>query len=174
MAPTTVPAVAPYADLATSLPETLEGYRVDTGAKATGVLDMNAAIAAENDHQAERALLETRHYKAGYARAFTNGTNHVYMLAYRFGDAADASLYMKDGFINLYGKGASEYDVDGIPGAQGFSQSMNSDGLPAVVHGVAFTKDNRFFLVFVRAGSSDANNTPVKAQELALAIRPIL
>lgn len=167
LAPTTVPAAGPYADLASSLPQGLDGYRIDTGAKATGELDMNAAVAAETDQQSERALLETRHYKAGYARAFTNGTNHVYMLVYRFGDATDASLYLKDGFINLYGKGASEYDVTSIPGAQGFSQSTNVEGLPAVVHGVGFTRDNRFFLVFTRSASSDASNSPVVAEQLA-------
>jgi hypothetical protein len=164
-APTTVPQAPPYAELAASLPESLDGYRIDTGAKATGSLDLNAAVVAESDHQGERALLETRHYKSGYARAFTNGMTHVYLLAYRFGDANDASLYLTDGFINLYGKGASEYDVAEVPGGRGFSQSTTIEGSPAVVHGVAFTKDNRFFLAFTR--SATTGTSPMEAAQLA-------
>jgi hypothetical protein len=162
--PTTVPQATPYAELAADLPESLDGYRVDTGAKATGSLDMKAAIAAEADHQAEQALLETRHYKNGYARAFTNGDNHVYMLAYRFGNANDASLYMTDGMINLYGKGANEYDVADVPGGKGFSRSTTYDGSPAVVHGVTFTKDDRFYLVFTRSAGT---TSPTEAAQIA-------
>jgi len=162
-APTTVPSSGVYADLAAALPESLDGYRVDTGAKATGALDLEAAVAAESDRSAERALLETRHYKSGYARAFTNGNNHVYMLVYRFGGANDASLYMTDGMINLYGKGANEYDVADVPGGKGFSRSTTYNGSPAVVHGVTFTKDDRFFLVFTRSATT---SSPTEAAQL--------
>lgn len=125
---------------------------------------MNAAVAAESDAQAERALLETRHYEAGYARAFTNGSTDVYMAIYDFGSAQDASLYMTDGFINLYGKGASTYDVVGVPGGKGFSNGTESNGSPAIVHGVAFSKSDRFVLAFTRSAST---STPEEAKRFA-------
>jgi hypothetical protein len=165
--PTTVPQEAPYAALATVIPEDLEGYSVDTGAKATGTLDINAAVAAESDQQAERALLETRHFEAGYARAFTNGEVDAYMAVYDFRNADDARLYAQDGIINLTGKGAGIYEIAEIPGAQGFSQSTNADTRPAVVHGVVFAKGDRFVLVLTRSPST---TTPDKAKELALTL----
>jgi hypothetical protein len=61
---TTVPSDGPFAPLAAVLPETLDGYRIDMGAKATGALNLEAAAAAEPDSQAERALLETRHFES--------------------------------------------------------------------------------------------------------------
>lgn len=165
--PTTVPKQEPFAALATVLPETLDGYQVDTGAKATGSLDLNAAVAAEPDQAAERALLETRHFEAGYARSFTNGATDVYMTVYDFKGAADAKFYAADGVINLTGKGASIYDIPDIPGAQGFSQGTNADSKPAVIHGVVFPKADRFVLVFTR---SAASSTPAQVKELATSL----
>ena len=86
------------------------------------------------------------------------------MVVYDFGDNNDASLYLADGFITLYGKGASTYDVAEVPGARGFSQGVETDSGPAVVHGVAFAKADRFVLVFTRSTST---STPVEATQLA-------
>jgi hypothetical protein len=165
--PTTVPQEAPFAALATVVPETLDGYEIDTGAKATGSLNMDAAVAAESDQSAERALLETRSFEAGYGRAFTNGETDVYMTVYDFETADDARLYAADGIINLTGKGASIYDVPEIAGAQGFSQATNADSRPAVVHGVVFSKNDRFVLIFTRSSSTAS---PSQAKDLAVLV----
>lgn len=162
--PTTVPVDAPFRDLAAVLPERLDGYVLATGAKATGSLNLDAAVSAEHDAAAERALLETRHYQAGYGRAFRNQSSSVYMAVYDFRNAEDAALYQSDGLITLYGKGASTYDVGDIPGARGFSQGVESNGAPAVVHGVTFTKNDRFVLAFTRAAST---STPEQVGVLA-------
>jgi hypothetical protein len=161
------PLEAPYSTLAAILPQKLDGYRINTHAKAIGSLDLNAAVNAERDKSAERALLETRHFKNGYARAFTNDKTDVYMVVYDFADHNGASLYLKDGFITLYGKGARIYDIDDVPGARGFSESTEADGRPAVVHGVAFSKLDRFVLVFTRSAST---SSPAEAEQLASSI----
>jgi hypothetical protein len=168
LVPTTVPQESPYAALAAVIPEVLDGYRIDTGAKATGSLDLNAAVAAESDQAAERALLETRHFEAGYARAFTNNETDVYMAVYDFKTADDARLYAADGIINLTGKGAEIYEIPEITGARGFSQGTNDQGRPAVVHGVVFSKNDRFSLIFTRAAST---STPARAKDLALSLQ---
>ena len=164
MPPTTVPAVEPYKSLAAVLPTQLDGYLEKSGAKATGPLDLDAAVGAEADTQAERALLETRKFENGYGRAFTDGTNDVYMAIYDFAGAQDASLYMTDGFITLYGRGASTYDVAEVPGAKGFSNAAEVDGRTAITHGVAFAKSDKFVLVFTR---SPDTSTPSEATQLA-------
>lgn len=163
--PTTSPVDEPFATLAASLPSQLDGYRPETGAKATGALDLEAAVAAESDTQAERALLETRRYEAGYGRAFTNDDADVYMAVYDFASPNDATLYLDDGFITLYGEGATTYELTGVPGGRGFSQGVESDGRPTIVHGAAFAKDDRFYLVFRRSAST---STPADVEAIAL------
>jgi hypothetical protein len=86
------------------------------------------------------------------------------MLVYDFASANDAALYMEDGFITMYGKGAGVYDVADVPGARGFTQEMAVNGSPAFVHGVAFTKADRFALVFTR---SSVTTTPAEAKQHA-------
>lgn len=162
--PTTQPTEGPFAALAAMLPETLDGYRINTGAKATGELDLEKAASAEQDTSAEKALLETRHFERGYGRGFTNDTVDVYTAVYDFASDQDASFYLTDGFINLHGKGASTYDVPEIAGAKGFSHGAEDEGVPAIVHGVAFTKGDRFFLAFTR---SPSNSTPAQVKTLA-------
>lgn len=165
MVSTTVPVNDPYATLSKVIPTELDGYDVDTGARATGSLDFEAAVAAETDTQAERALLATRHYQAGYARSFVNGTTHVYMAVYDFRDADDAALYLEDGMITLYGKGAGTYDVDRVPGGRGFSIGIDNEDGASVVHGVAFAKQSRFVLTFTRSSST---STPAQAADFAV------
>lgn len=169
MTPTTPPENEPYASLAAVLPLELEGYRVDTGAKATGALDLDAAVAAEADTQAERSLLETRHFQVGYGRAFTSDETDVYMVVYAFADEEDAALYLVDGFITLQGRGVDTYDVSDVPDARGFTQADDDGEKPGVIHGVAFAKGPRFVLVFTRSAST---STPEEATALASTLYP--
>lgn len=167
---TTTPSSSVPAEAATTtaladiLPATLDGYRTNSDAKGTGALDIEAAAAAESDADAERALLETRHFYRGLGRAFTNGDTDVYMAVYEFASAEDAAFYLIDGFIALEARGAVIYDVPDILGARGFSQTTESDKGPAVVHGVAFPKGPHFVLVFTRSGTT---STPEEAKQLA-------
>jgi len=132
----------------------------------TGPLDLEAAAAAEPDVSAERALLETRGFRRGHARAWrhADGTS-LFALVYEFEDPPGARAYRRDGLVTLEGFGARRFDVHGIAGARGFTQIEAEDG--ATSHAITFTRGSRFFLVFARSDRSDV--TPDDARALAVA-----
>jgi hypothetical protein len=133
-----------------------------------GLLDLAEAAAVEDDPAAERALLETRGFETGHARAWRAPDGRVtYAMVYRFGSARGAAAYLGDGFITLEGRGARVYDVAELPAARGFSQvDRRADG-STVAHGVAWARDANFFLVFATGPGSLV--TPDDALAVALA-----
>ena len=132
--------------------------RIDDDPKdALGPLDLDAAAGIEQDEQAERSLLETRHFERGHARAWRHDDGRTaYLAAYRFGSTADAEAYLVDGFITLESRGARVYDVAEPAGGRGFSQAATQDQASEVAHGVAFVRDDVFFLAVVTAPNSAA------------------
>ena len=142
--------------------ESLPGFVLNEGARATGVLDLDAAAAAEVDVEAERALLETRGFVRGAARAWIGPEDDVvYVAAYELGSRRQADAYLVDGAETLGARGATAFDVADVPGAVGFT--TREEGF--VAHAVAFTRAERWFLVLV--GSSTGARTSEEAVELA-------
>lgn len=141
----------------------------DEDAPGLGPLDLQEAAAVEADPYAERALLQTRGFERGYARAWTAADGRVlYAMVYEFVAAGAAAAYLDDGFITLEGRGTRLYDVAEVAGARGFSQVTRDGGESLVSHGVAWTDDDRFFLVFASAPGSRA--TPGDAVAVARSI----
>ena len=160
--PTAVPADT---GLGAALPGDIgEGFEglADDHDDGLGPLDLDTAVAVEEDPSAERALLETRRFRAGHARAWRaagrDGGNGlvVYAAVYRFASAEDAAAYLTDGFLTLESRGARVSDLAGPPGARAFSQAASDDDGSRVAHGVAFVRGDRFFLVFESSRTSAA------------------
>jgi hypothetical protein len=168
----------PDQGLALALPdEVLAGLeRVpDDPARHLGPLDLRAAAAIERDEPAERALLETRHFVGGHARAWrAAGGKVAYASVYEFRTAADAAAYLQDGLTTLEARGARLYPVDAPTGGRGFSQAAQATGGAGstVSHGVAFTRGNRFALVFVT--SPDSSLGPADASAAASAVASVV
>jgi hypothetical protein len=130
----------------------------------TGPLDLERAVAAEADREAERALLTTRGFEEGFSRGFVDDAGDtVIVQVYRFGDADGAAAYVVDGAEQLLGRGATPYDVTPLPGALGFSAA---DG-DFEAHGVTFAVGRHHVLVVV--GSPTGSRTSEEARLVALA-----
>jgi hypothetical protein len=171
---------APTADpadegLAAALPEVLlPGWprAADDPKRRLGPLDLAAAAAAERDTPAERALLETRHFRRGHARAWRGPDGQVgYASVYEFATPADAAAYLVDGITTIEARGARIYDVaEPAPaGGKGFSQVAQAGAGTAstVSHGVVFVDGTRFFLVFVSADDSASVDPTLAARAAA-------
>ena len=140
----------------------------DDARPGLGPLNLEAAARAEADTSAERALLTTRGFRAGMARAWRNQAgDEVYQAVYEFGDEAGAAAYLKDGLITLEGRAAELYPVEGIPGASGFSQAERRPAGAVTSHGLVFVRGHRFFLVF--ASSARPGTTPAQVAEVGRA-----
>ena len=138
--------------------------------RGTGALSLARAAALERDAAAERALLETRHFRSGFARAWKGSAGSVaYCAVYEFASATDADAYLVDGFITLEGRGVTVWDAAsaGVPRARGFSHASEQSDGSTVSHGVTFVRANRFFLVLRSARNSAATT----ADAVALALR---
>jgi hypothetical protein len=125
------------------------------GAAGSGPLDLAAAAAAEQDQQAERALLETRRFVRGHERTWTAADPsgpRAYALVYEFADTGGAAAYLVDGREHLAARNASLWTVAGLDGATGFTQS--DGGFTA--QGVAFSRGPWFFLVVANGPGVDA------------------
>jgi hypothetical protein len=133
--------------LGDEVPAALPGATaVPDGEPGSGPLDVVAAAAAEQDQQAEQALLETRRFVRGRQRTWTTADPsgaRALAVVYEFADAAGAAAYVVDGREHLAARNASLWTVAGVDGATGFTQS--DGGFTA--HGVAFARDRWFFLV---------------------------
>lgn len=160
-------AVPPDTGLGAALPEGIgEGFErlADDRGDGLGPLDLDTAVAVEQDPSAERALLETRRFRAGHARAWramrdgdTGSTGLVvYAAVYRFASPGDAAAYLTDGVLTLEARGARISDVADPPGARAFSQAASDESGSRVAHGVAFVRGDRFFLVFESSRTSAA------------------
>jgi hypothetical protein len=133
-----------------------------------GPLDLAAAAKAEADTSAERALLETRRFRGGRARAWRAADgDEAYAAVYEFADAAGAAAYLQDGLVTLEGRGAARYAVEEVADATGFSQAERRATGAVTSHGVVFTRGARFFLVVVATARPDS--TPGQAAALARA-----
>ena len=153
---TTTPETEALDDLL--LTETIDGFERDGG----GALDLEAAAETEVDPEAERALLETRGFRAGVERRFSDERQRVvYLASYEFRDAGQAAAYLVDGSETLTARDADPFDVP-LDGAVGFT-TVDPDGFTA--HAVAYTRGERWFLVLV--GSADASLGPDAAIDLA-------
>ena len=155
---TTTPEDAALTDLLlTDAPPGFERVRDD-------VLDLDAAAAAEADSDAERALLETRGFVRGAARVWNDADDDVvFVTAYELGSKEQADLYLVDGAETLMARSATRFDASEIAGAFGFTTREED----FVAHAVAFTRDNRWFLVLV--GSADGSRTEAEVLQLATA-----
>ncbi|HEX7168634.1 MAG TPA: hypothetical protein VF230_16760 [Acidimicrobiales bacterium] len=158
--------------LAASLPaEVGGGYErvADESSPRLGPLDLARAAAAERDASAERALLETRRFVRGHARAWRAPDGRVaYAAVYRFASGGDAAAYLVDGMITLEGRGARVYGLEAPEAGRGFSQGSSGAAGGEVAHGVAFVRADRFFLVFETSKDSAAQASG--AQRLAAAV----
>jgi hypothetical protein len=133
-----------------------------------GPLDLATAAKVEADTAAERALLETRRFSGGHARAWRSADgDEAYVAVYEFADAAGASAYLRDGLVTLEGRGASAYAVENLPEATGFSQAERREAGAVTSHGVVFTRGARFFLVVL--ATARPGSTPAPAAALARA-----
>ncbi|HVF73701.1 MAG TPA: hypothetical protein VM938_01525 [Acidimicrobiales bacterium] len=142
--------------------------RVPDTRAGLGPLDLEAAAKAEVDTSAERSLLETRGFKAGLARAWRNQAgDELYQAVYEFRDEASAAAYLQDGLINLEGRGSARYEVEGVPGATGFSQAERRPDGAVTSHGLAFVRGHRFFLLFL--ASARPGTTPAAVAEFGRA-----
>jgi hypothetical protein len=149
----------------------LPGFtRVPDGTRGAGPLDLEAAAAAEQDVQAERAVLQTRRFRRGVARVWTGpdgDADTVYVAIYEFADAAGASAYLEDGRELLEARRVTEFPVD-LPGAFGFTQVDESGADPFAGHAVALTSGSRYALVVV--GGDPGRRTPDEARTVAVAV----
>jgi hypothetical protein len=166
------PASVADVGLGEALPATvLDGWeRVpDDPAHQLGPLDLNAASEAEQDSSAERALLETRQFTRGQARAWRSQASEVaYSSVYEFATNAGAAAYLSDGMTTIEARGARLYEVQDLPGARGFSQADQSSAGSSVSHGVAFVRGARFYLVFVSGRDSRTGADEARAAALAV------
>ena len=167
---TTVDAAAVARELEPLLVEApLAGFeRADDERFGAGPLDLDAAAAIERDESAERAVLETRRFQAGYARAWTNPDGDVVLVTlYRFAEPAGAAAYLADGRENLLPRGAQEFDVPDVRGAFGFTQVDDTAEGAFTGHAVAFVRGDVHVLIIV--GSTNSSRTPDDARAVAAA-----
>jgi hypothetical protein len=173
---TTAPVVAPPdRGLGALLPlEVLPGFEriPDDPARRIGPLDLATAAGVESDEPAERALLETRRFSSGHARAWRDGAGRVaYASVYEFASPADAEAYRGDGLTTIEGRGARLYDLEVPAGGRGFSQAeqARAGAGSTVAHGVVFVRGARFFLVFVTSPDSSMGTADAAAVAGAVA-----
>lgn len=146
-----------------------EGFERADEEMGAGPLDLQAAAEAEADVEAERALLETRHFERGRTRAWLDaeGRDVVYVAVYEFAGPDDAALYLADGTETLTARGATTFEVPEVEGATGFTTVDENEAGAFTAHAVAFVRGDRWFLVL--AGSPDSAITPDTARQLARA-----
>lgn len=133
---------------------------------ADRALDLAAAAALQPDPTEERPLLETRGFRGGWTRTWRNDTQDVVVATvYDFADAEQAAFYLQDGLLTIGGYGGRFFDVERIPGAQGFRQDGTDEIGPIVTHGVTFTAGNRWYLVYLLGDPATA--TPDIALDVA-------
>lgn len=150
------------------LDDALPGFSRADDAVGAGPMDLDAAAAAEVDHDAERALLVTRGFVRGESRAWLGaGDDVVYLAVYELGSAAQADAYLVDGTETLAARDAKPFDVQDVAGAVGFTTVEQQESGDFVAHAVAFTRGPRWFLVLV--GSSQGTGTEAEAAQLAAA-----
>lgn len=129
------------------IPEVMWFNRLDEPGADT-FLDIAAASERQPDPTEELPLLETRGFRGGWARVFRNDTQDVVISqVYEFGTAQDADFYMEDGFITLTGFDVEIFDVDGFEGVRGFRQDGEDEIGPVVNYGLAFTVENKWYLL---------------------------
>lgn len=159
------PEVAALAPLL--LDESLPGFTpAPPGRFGTGPLDLEAAARLERDVDAERAVLQTRGFRGGQARAWTGpGDDTVYVATYQFRDAAGAAAYLEDGRELLLARRVQTFPVEEPAGAFGFTQADDTAAGAFVGHAVAWTQGDRYFLVIV--GGDGSRRTPDEARDVA-------
>lgn len=124
-------------------------------ARGLGPLDLAVAAALEQDEMAERALLETRGFEAGYARGWKHPDGRTaYAAVYRFPNRAAAEAYQRDGTITLEGRGVSQARLEHPAGALAFRQVLEAPTGARVADSVAIVRDRFFALVIVTSPSS--------------------
>lgn len=145
----TSPRLVPGA-LAVSMLAQVPGFSPVDEAGADSAIDLDQASRRQPDPAAERALLETRGFRGGWARVFRNDTQDVVLVtAYEFVSPQQADLYLQDGLITVGGYGGELFEVAELPGAHGFRQTSADASGPLVTHGLTFTAGNRWYLLFV-------------------------
>lgn len=140
---------------------------VPDGELGTGPLDLDRAARAEVDPDAERALLTTRGFEVGHARAWRRGADEVvHMTVLRFADATGARGYLLDGADALAARGVELHDVAGLdaPGVA-FADVDRAGGAEFRVRGVAFVVRRLHGLVLVggEAPAGDAATDAARA-----------
>ena len=149
----TAEAVAPITDLPESLAEVLlrsiDGFASIADPVADRFLDLKSAADLQPDPSGEVALLETRGFRGGWTRAFRNSANDVAVAAvYHFDNAAQAEFYLEDGLITIGGYGGHFFDIEGLPGVRGFTQSFQDGEESLLSLGAAFQEGPRWYLVY--------------------------
>ena len=146
----------------------LPGFARADDVLGTGPLDLEGAAAAERDVAAERALLETRGFERGASRAWLDPDQDVaYVAVYDFRDADGAAAYLADGAETLRGRGATPFEVPGVPGGAGFTTVEEGPEGTFTAHAVAFARGDRWYLALV--GSSGSARGPDDARAVAAA-----
>jgi hypothetical protein len=160
--------------LAEVLLRSIDGFAVIGEPLADRFLDLGAAADLQPDPTEEVALLETRGFRGGWTRAFRSPANDVAVASvYHFDDAAQAEFYLEDGLITIGGYGGSFFDVEGLPGVRGFSQSFEDGDERLLSLGAAFQEGPRWYLLYFvgspRTVSAETLISTVEAQRQAAA-----
>lgn len=146
----------------------LTGFVPADDAVGTGPLDLEAAAAAEEDVDGERARLEARRFERGASRAWLDPQQAVaYVAVYAFATAEDAEAYLAGSAGRLAERGATGFEVPDVAGAIGLTTVEEAAGGTFTTHAVAFTSGERWVLVLV--GSPASGPTPEDAITLATA-----
>ncbi|MEM7339038.1 MAG: hypothetical protein AAF467_10350 [Actinomycetota bacterium] len=135
--------------LAVDLVGSIDGFAPVTDSRGDRALDLTAASDIQPDPTEELALLETRGFSGGWFRAFRNETNDVAMASvYEFADETEAEFYLEDGLITIGGYGGRFFDLNGLPGVRGFTQTIpDGEGGELVSLGAAFSHGDRWYLI---------------------------
>lgn len=144
------------------------GFERADDALNAGILDLDAAAAAETDVAAERALLSAEGFERGASRAWVGpGQDVVYLAVYEFETAEGASAYLAEGAEKLVSRGATTFEVLELEGATGFTTVEESPEGDFTAHAVSFTQGRRWVLALV--GSPASTRTPDDARSVAIA-----
>lgn len=147
---TTVDLLSTPESLSAALVSTIAGFELVEDDGTDRFLDIVDASELQPDPTEELTLLETRGFEGGWTRAFRSVANDVAVMSvYHFEDAAEAEFYLEDGLITIGGYGGKFFDIEGLPGVRGFSQSTIDDGEPLMILGAAFQAGPRWHLVYL-------------------------
>jgi hypothetical protein len=167
---TPTPTPTDASDLAALLPDKPPdgGYTVVQA--QSGPLSLDEAAARDKDPEAERRRLRVQGFLRGYARTWDSpGADIVILIVSEFSSNAGAGKELANSETDAAASGATRFEVPGIEGAVGLTQT-EQDG--DVFHAVAFVRGRRLFVAAV--GGPQGSHEPSEAIDLARKIVALL